>query len=65
MLGNAITLFARNRMDFPSCWAALKTLPIFHLVEEYYREKGRSTTWLKKHLAKKLEERYVRYGMAA
>ncbi|MDH4870601.1 hypothetical protein [Pseudomonas sp. BN515] len=65
MLGNAITLFARNRMDFPSCWAALKTLPIFHLVEEYYREKGRSRTWLKKHLAKKLEERYVRYGMAA
>ncbi|MNE83915.1 hypothetical protein D3C80_1807730 [compost metagenome] len=38
---------------------------MFHLVEEYYREKGRSTTWLKKHLAKKLEERYVRYGMTA
>ncbi|UCL85718.1 hypothetical protein [Pseudomonas sp. HS-18] len=65
MLGNAITLFARNRMDFLSCWAALKSLPIFPLIEEYYREKGRSTTWLKKHLAKKLEERYVRYGMAA
>lgn len=65
MLGNAITLFARNRMDFASCWAALKSLPVFHLVEEYYREKGRSQTWLKKHLAKKLEERYVRYGMAA
>lgn len=41
---NAITLFSRNRMDFPSCWAALKSLPVFPLIEEYYREKGRSTT---------------------
>ncbi|MCP1651562.1 hypothetical protein [Pseudomonas nitroreducens] len=65
MLGNAITLFARNRTDFLSCWAALKSLPIFPLIEEYYREKGRSTTRLKKHLAKKLEERHIRYGMAA
>ncbi|MCY1307770.1 hypothetical protein D9M68_879870 [compost metagenome] len=65
MPGKAITLFARNRMAFTPCWLALKSLPVFHLVEEYYREKGRSTTWLKKHLAKKLQERYVRYGMAA
>lgn len=42
MPGKAITLFARNRLDFPSCWAT-QVLPVLPLIEEYYRKKGRSS----------------------
>jgi len=64
LLGNFISCAARHRMSHTQAWKALESLPFFELILEHYRDRGKKTWELKKHVRQLLEERYVRYGKA-
>ena len=64
LLGNYISCAARHRMSHTQAWKALESLPFFELILEHYRDKGKKTWELKKHVRQLLEERYIRYGKA-
>ena len=51
-------------MSHTQAWKALESLPFFELILEHYRDRGKKTWELKKHVRKLLEERYTRYGKA-
>lgn len=64
LLGNFISCAARHRMSHCQAWKALESLPFFDLILDHYRDKGKKTWELKKHVRQLLEERYIRYGKA-
>lgn len=64
LLGNFISMAARQRMTARNTWRALKGLPFFEVVTEHYRLKGRGERDLRRHIGELLEDRYVRWGRA-
>lgn len=64
MLGNAISLAARERLDAVTTIKALKSLPFWPTIRDHYQDKGITETDLKEHIAKLLQERYLRWGKA-
>ena len=64
LLGNYISCAARHRMSHCQAWKALEALPFFQLILDHYRDRGKKTWEVKKHVKDLLEERYIRYGKA-
>lgn len=64
LLGNFISLGAREQMTSRNLWRALKRLPFFRVVKEHYRLKGKTELDLRTHIRELLEDRYVRWGRA-
>ncbi len=64
LLGNAISLAARERLTVAQLLNALQTLPFWPTVENFYQDKGMTKTDLKDHIGKLLKERYIRWGKA-
>ena len=64
LLGNFVSLAARNRMSAAQAWKALKSLPFWQVIEDHYSDKGKKSWELKKHFIKLLNERYIRFGKA-
>lgn len=64
LLGNFVSLAARNRMSASLAWKALQALPFFEVITEHYNSKGKEVWQVRQHLSRLLDERYVRYGMA-
>lgn len=64
LLGNFITLAARQRMTSRNTWRALKALPFFDVLVEHYELKGKSQSDIRQRVSELLEERYLRWGRA-
>jgi hypothetical protein len=64
MIGNAITLAARQGLDAKKTYKALKSLPFWPLVRAYYRDKGMTGQDVRMMLGERLEERVIRWGRA-
>lgn len=64
MVGNAISLAARQCLDANQTVNALRSLPFFDLIFEHYQNRGFDFRGFKKMIAEKLAERVVRYGVA-
>lgn len=64
LLGNFITLAARQRMSSRNTWRALKALPFFDVLVEHYQLKGKRESDIRKRVSELLEERYLRWGRA-
>lgn len=64
LIGNSVSLAARERMTPEELLKALKTLPFWSTVEEFYEDKGKSQEDLKDHISKLLKERYLQWGKA-
>jgi len=64
MMGNAITLAARQGLDAKKTYQALKSLPFWPLIRTYYRDKGMTPQDVRAMIGERLEERVVRWGVA-
>jgi hypothetical protein len=64
MIGNAISLAARQGLDAKKTYKALKSLPFWPLVRIYYRDKGMTPQDIRAMVGERLEERIVRWGRA-
>lgn len=64
LLGNAISLAARERLTGPQLVKALKTLPFWTTIRTFYQDKGMSHLEFDHHIEKLLKERYLRWGKA-
>lgn len=64
LLGNAISLAARERLTAEQTVDALKTLPFWATIAKFYDDKGMDEPALIEHIAKLLKERYLRWGRA-
>lgn len=64
MIGNAISLAARDSLTPKQLINALQTLPFWPTIKDFYHDKGIDSTALKEHITKLLNERYVRWGKA-
>lgn len=64
LLGNAISLAARERLTAEETVNALKTLPFWDTIAKFYDDKGKDEAALIEHIAKLLKERYLRWGRA-
>lgn len=64
MIGNAITLAARQGLDAKKTFKALKSLPFWPLIVSYYRDKGLTPQDIRAMIGERLEERTVRWGVA-
>ncbi len=64
LLGNAISLAARERLTAKQTVRALKSLPFWHTIVNFYADKGMDEIALTEHLGLLLKERYVRWGKA-
>ena len=64
MIGNAITLAARQGLDAKKTFQALKSLPFWPLIRTYYRDKGMTPQDVRAMIGERLEERIVRWGVA-
>ena len=64
LLGNAISLAARERLTVAQLYKALNTMPFWRTVEDFYKDKGMSKQDLQDHIGKLLKERYLRWGKA-
>lgn len=62
LIGNAISLAARERLSAEQTITALKTLPFWPTIADFYEDKGKSEPDLLEHIAKLLKERYIRWG---
>jgi hypothetical protein len=64
LIGNAISLAARERLTPKQTIEALQTLPFWPTIKNFYHDKGMGDTDLKDHITKLLKERYIRWGKA-
>lgn len=64
MLGNAISLAARERLDGKTTINALKTLPFWPTIRDHYQDKGMNEVDLAAHIEALLQDRYLRWGRA-
>ncbi|WP_027329104.1 hypothetical protein [Marinimicrobium agarilyticum] len=64
LLGNAISLAARERLTIAQLLNALQTLPFWPTIKNFYQDKGMSQGEFYHHIEKLLKERYLRWGKA-
>jgi len=64
LLGNAISLAARERLTAEQTIKALKSLPFWQTIADYYHDKGMCQITLKEHISRLLKERCIRWGKA-
>ncbi len=64
LIGNAISLAARERLTPQQTIDALQTLPFWPTIKSFYNDKGMGDLDLKDHITKLLKERYIRWGKA-
>lgn len=64
MVGNAISLAARQRLDARQTFKAIRSLPFWPLIRDYYMDKGISPQLLRIIVRDRLEERLIRWGVA-
>ncbi len=64
MIGNAVSLAARQRLTPKQLIEALQTLPFWPTIKDFYHDKGMGLLDLKDHIADLLKERYIRWGKA-
>lgn len=64
LLGNFLSCAARHQMTKRNTWEAIKKMPFFPIIRDYYEDKGKGEKDLRDHLYKLHDERIVRYGRA-
>lgn len=64
MIGNAISLAARDRLTPKQLMKALETLPFWPTIKEHYYAKDMGDMDIREHIAARLNERYIRWGKA-
>lgn len=64
MVGNAISLAARHKVGAKKTLEALRGLPFWPVIQEYYHAKEMTDVDIYKMIKERLEERNVRYGRA-
>ncbi len=64
LLGNFISLAARERLDQSQTVNALKGLPVWETIENFYRDKGYTRNELQQHIGNLLRDRIIRWGRA-
>jgi len=62
LIGNAISLAARQRLSANQTIAALKTLPFWPTIEIFYRQKGMDVQDINDLISKSLKDRIIRWG---
>lgn len=64
LMGNFISLLARERVGATKGFAALKTLPVWDVIKEHYENKDMTERDIYKLIKERLEERVIRWGRA-
>lgn len=64
VIGNMITLFARQRVGAKKAFEAIKTLPFWDVIKEHYASKEITERGLYLQIKERLEERAIRWGKA-
>ena len=64
LIGNAISLAARQRLTAKQTIEALQSLPFWPTIKEFYAHKGMGDMDLRDHIRKLLTERCIRWGKA-
>lgn len=64
LIGNAISLAARQRLSAKQTIEALQSLPFWPTIKEFYAHKGMGDMDLRDHIRKLLTERCIRWGKA-
>ena len=64
LLGNFISCATRHQMTKRNTWEAIKNMPFWEIIRDYYHQKGKDEKELRRHLYQLHDERVVRYGRA-
>lgn len=64
LLGNAISLAAREKLTAAETITALKTLPFWTTIADFYESKGKPERELELHIGQLLKDRIIRWGRA-
>lgn len=64
MLGNMVSLYARQQIDFSHLWQAVQDLHIFPLIKQRLKDTGKTIDYLREKLESSMLDRYL-IGKAA
>lgn len=64
VMGGLVSLLARQGVDAKKGFKAIRQLPVWPTIKEYYHDRGMSNKDILEQVTKRLEERIVRFGMA-
>lgn len=62
MIGNAISLASRQRLNARETFQAIRSLPFWDVIKDHYMDKGVTPQELRQIIAERLEERLIRWG---